>query len=229
MSGKRSLPSIWASRGALFAAVAAGTLVLVAGGGGMVVPLAAERRTIDGQQESGGGSSSAPASPPDGVADDEVQRTEPGVGADPARGRRAMPPSATGDSPTPDLASDTRGAGVALSTLGERLGRSDAAPRRDDLRGCGPGVGSPGTPSTPATAPPATPSTPATPATATPPGDTGAPPPPGHGEGCGRPGPRRTPTTAEARSSSRSGRIPCGKPTDPPPGLVHPLAGHMSS
>ena len=29
MSGKRSLPSIWASRGALFAAVAAGSLVLI--------------------------------------------------------------------------------------------------------------------------------------------------------------------------------------------------------
>ena len=211
MSGKRSLPSIWAWRGALFAAVAASSLVLVAAVGAMLLLSPPEHgaSTVGGGLS--GGTTPVPSLGPEDVGHGEVlQRTD--RGSEPPRAVATVPPSTGGTRPLGSLPSpgepgspSPRSADVSGSpTPHPGGGPSTADPG-------GPASATPGAP-TQATSTPADPAAPVTPVTPVTPPAT----PPGWGHGCGGPGKKHAPVVEQGKKSPVSTQ-PCGKPKHPHP------------
>ena len=229
MSGKRSLPSIWASRGALYAAVAAGSLALVTALGAwlMLAPSGDDASTAGRGPVAG--SSPGPPSPSGDAGDQATQRTDQSSQA-PQAGVGAVPPSAAVErsaSAAPSLAAGAPGSSVqGSSDPRSAVAAAGTTPRPGgdgSVPGAGQGGGSPGNPGTSPTPPTPPTSTPPTPTPSTPPTPAT---PPGAGRGCPTPGKKDgdaggAPTIPPGQQRSPTDTHPCGPPTDPPPGQAH--------
>lgn len=222
MSGKRSLPSVWAWRGALFASVAAGSLVLLAALGAWLMFMPSEDDGGTAGRSPGSGSTLVTPSRSAEAAKDvlikrDVPRAEP-----PGPLLAAAPPSASSDGPSLRSAAPGRAAGEPGSSSAPsavtsrppspsptlrptpRPGPSATGPGSGDGDGDGSDPGSP----TPTVTPTVTP-------TDTPPGrGRPCPDPPGAGK---RDEAERPPVVNPGKSSETGARR-CGRPPDPPPG-----------
>ena len=224
MSGKRSLPSIWAWRGALFAAVAAGSLVLVAAVGAWLLLSPTE----DGPSTAGWQPERRIHAGPPPLLRARGRGRRPGAAGGPTRFR--WPPSSPSAAMARRPHSRRPGSRARPRRARRRRCRPEAAARagREALRGATPvsaarrrpepdDVGGAARPqakpcATGAPAPPGRPRRQRSPDTA----DV----PPGHGHGCGGPGkPEPRPRAGGRAGQEVADRThPCGKPTDPPPG-----------